>query len=115
MYQIMQAAANRINISEIVNYTIQKETSSPSALRKILGGGGGGGGAGRDNDSKSIEKLLAQPSSMHRKTDTWLPKNVQSAIDMHLRDICYPSYKSLIEFIYRLNEICENDLQTVRY
>lgn len=109
MYQIMQATANRINVSEIVNYIIQKETSSPSALRRILGGG-----AGRDNDSKSIEKLLAQPSSMQRKTDAWLPKNVQSAIDLHLRDICYPSYKSLIEFIYRINEICENDLQTVR-
>jgi hypothetical protein len=108
MYQIMQAAANRINLPDIINYIIQKETSSPSALRKILGG------AGRDNDLKTVEKLVAQPSSMQRKTDAWLPKNVQSAIDLHLKDICYPSYKSLIEFVYRLNEICENDLQTVR-
>ena len=108
MFQIIQGAANSVNFAEIINYYVQKEgNSSPSALRKILG------------HEARIEKILTQyqtPAKMpaQRKFDLWLPKNILAAIDMHVREVGFSNYKTLTEFIYKLSEICENDLHLAR-
>lgn len=81
--------------------------NSPSALKKILG------------HEPRLEKFLNgshQPIKppTQRKADLWLPKNVMAAIDLHVREVGFSSYKTLTELIYKLNEVCENDLHRAR-
>lgn len=109
MYQVIQSAANSVNYSEIINYHLTKDTNeSPSGLRKILG-----------HEAK-IEKYLANNQttqikpSVQRKADLWLPKYLISAVDSHVRDVCFANYKNITDIIYKLNEICESDLNIVR-
>ena len=104
----MQTAVNSVNYTEIINYYISKETSSPSTLRKILGHDG-------KNDKYSIShQTAAIKSPMQRKADLWLPKQVLAAIDLHVKDVCFANYKTITDFIFKLYEICENDLHIVR-
>lgn len=108
MYQIFQQTANSVQFSDIVNVYVNKEQNSPSTLRKILGHDG------RLSEKHYISNHPIKPPAQ-RKSDLWLPKNVSAAIDMHVREISYSSYKTLTDFIYKLNEVCENDLQRARY
>jgi hypothetical protein len=109
MFQVMQTAVNSVNYTEIINYYTHKDSNgSPSALKKILG------------HEARIEKFLNNfPNSqikppLQRKADLWLPKHVLAAIDLHARDVCMTNYKSITELVYKLNEICENDLHITR-
>jgi len=106
MYQVIQNAANLVNYKEIINHYAAKDLHSPSGLKKILG-----------HDTR-LEKLLnlqtpIKPATQ-RKADLWLPKNTLAAIDMHVREIALESYKTLTELIFKLNEVCENELHTTR-
>ena len=38
-----------------------------------------------------------------------------AAIDLHIRDVGFATYKTLTDFIFKLSEICENDLQLARF
>ena len=111
MYQVMQTAASSVNFTEIIKFYSHNYTNnSPSTLRKkILG-------HENKNDKFSnnlINSMLIKPP-MQRKVDLWLPKNVIAAIDMHVKDSCYSSYKNITELIFKLSEICENDLHILR-
>ena len=112
MYQIMQTAASSVNFTEIIKYYTQnhKDTnSSPSALRKILG---------QENKTDKFTNNFPNTSiklPVQRKADLWLPKNVVAAIDMHVKDSCYVNYKNITELIFKLSEICENDLHIIRF
>ena len=108
MYQVIQNTANSVNYTEIINHYAGKDgNNSPSALKKILG-----------HEAK-FDKFLVnfqtpiKPAN-HRKADLWLPKNVLAAIDLHVKDIGYNNYNTLTEIIFKLNEVCENDLHKAR-
>lgn len=110
MYQVIQNAANSVNYSDIINYYVSKDLSgSPSGFRKILG------------HEARIDKFLVNNQSIQikppiqRKADLYMPKFLTHAIDSHVRDICFVNYKNLTEIIYKLNEACDTDLNTVRY
>ena len=108
MYQILQNAANSVNYNEIINFYAGKDgNNSPSTLKKILG------------HEPRLEKFLSSYQAplkppTQRKADLWLPKNILAAIDMHVREVGFASYKTLTELIYKLNEVCENDLHRAR-
>jgi len=107
MYQIIQNAANSVNYNEIISHFAAKDSHhSPSALKKILG------------HETRLDKLLNFQAPIklatQRKADLWLPKNDLAAVDMHVRQIGQGSYKTLTELIYKLNEVCENELHTTR-
>lgn len=109
MYQVMQTAAENVkaNLSEIVSYYVSREsTESPSAFRKILGGG--------EARYDKLNPVITIKTPLQRKTDLWMPKNVVAAIDLHVRELSGQNLNSLTELIYRLNEICENDLHFIR-
>lgn len=113
MYQVMQTAANSVNFTEIIKFYSQNHkevANSPSTLRKILG-----------HDSAKTEKFTSTHQNLstikaplQRKADLWLPKNVVAAIDLHVKDACYVNYKNITELIFKLSEICETDLHTIR-
>jgi hypothetical protein len=105
----MQSAANSINYTDMINYYISKEVNSPSTLRKILGHDGKNDRYSNNHASSSLKP------PMQRKADLWLPKQVIAAIDLHVKDVCFAHYKTITEFIFKLYEICENDLHIVRY
>ena len=104
----MQQTANSVQYNEIVKAYVNKEQNSPSTFRKILG-----------HESRSSEKHFFTNHQIRppaqRKSDLWLPKHVLAAIDMHVREICYTNFKTITDFIYKLNEVCENDLHRTRY
>ncbi len=109
MYQIIQQTASSVQFSEIVSIYVSKEqNSSPSTLRKILGHDGK-----HHHFATSHQSPIKPPAQ--RKNDLWLPKNVMAAIDMHVKEVSFASYKTLTDFIYKLNEVCENDLHRARY
>lgn len=108
MYQVIQNAANSVNYNEIINHYAGKEgNNSPSAFKKILG-----------HDAR-FEKFLSsfqtplKPANQH-KADLYLSKNVLAAIDLHVKEVSFASYKTLAELIFKLNEVCENDLHRAR-
>lgn len=107
MYQIMQTAANSVNFTEIISSFVSRDsTDSPSGIRKILGGG--------ESRSDKLNPVITVKTPLQRKADLWLPKNIVAAIDLHVREISYQSFKSITDLIYKLNEICENDLHFIR-
>jgi hypothetical protein len=111
MYQVMQTAASSVNFTEIIKFISHnsKDTnSSPSTLRKILG---------HENKSEKFSNNFPNipiKAPIQRKADLWLPKNIIAAIDMHVKDSCYGTYKNITELIFKLSEICENDLHILR-
>ena len=107
----MQQAASNVNFSEIVKQHAGREaTSSPSTLRKILGQDGRG-----DKAHSSGQQLLATyKAPIQRKCDLWLPRHVLAAVDSHVSDVCFVPYKTIAELVFKLAEICENDLHVVR-
>ena len=110
MYQIIQQTASSVQFSEIVSIYVSKEqNSSPSTLRKILGHDGK---HHHHHFAASHQSPIKPPTQ--RKTDLWLPKHVMAAIDMHVKEVSFASYKTLTDFIYKLNEVCENDLHRAR-
>jgi hypothetical protein len=125
MYQIIQQTAGSVQYSEIVSVYVSKEqNSSPSTLRKILGHDGSnssGNSSSRHHHSHLMSTIhhhhpIKPPNTNQRKNnEPWIHKNVLAAIDMHVREISYSSYKTLTDFIYKLNEVCENDLHRARY
>jgi hypothetical protein len=108
MMQTMHNIANSINYIEIINSHISKESESSSTLSKILG----------HSDSKSeksqIGNLSAIKSPNKRKHDILPPKIIINAIDSHVKDVAQDRYKTLTELIFKLREICENDLHLIR-
>jgi hypothetical protein len=112
MMGVMQNIASKVNYIEIVNYFIKEDSAnSPSTLRKILG-----------KDSKPEKTFtpkhytttaLIQP--LQRKSDLWFPKHVIAAIDSHVRDVSRENFSCLTDFLFKLTEICENDLHVIRY
>lgn len=128
MYQIIQQTAGSVQYSEIVSVYVSKEqNSSPSTLRKILGHDGSnssGNSSSRHHHNHLMSTIhhhhhhhpIKPPNTNQRKNnEPWIHKNVLAAIDMHVREISYSSYKTLTDFIYKLNEVCENDLHRARY
>lgn len=107
MYQVLQNAANTVNYSEIINFYVNKEVSgSPSGFRKILGHEG--------RSDKQLNNQIQIKSPLQRKADLFMPKYVISAIDYHVKDICFSNYKTITEIIYKLNEVCDCNLNLVR-
>lgn len=115
MSQVICDVANSINYAEIINWYVNKESNgSPSGLRKILG------------HEPRIEKFLNNYQSLQIKppvqikNQTLLPKPVSTAIDWHVFELHDKEFKKPIEFktltelVFKLSEICENDVQTVR-
>lgn len=107
MYQILQNVANTINYSEIINYYINKETSgSPTGLRKILGH--------ESRTDRLNNNQIQIKSPLQRKSDLFMPKFVISAIDSHVKDIGIMHFKTIADVIYKLNEVCDCNLNLVR-
>jgi hypothetical protein len=110
MMQTMHNIANSINYIEIINSHISKESDSGSTLSKILGG---------HSDSKSeksqANNLTTIKSPIKRKHDILPAKIILSVIDSHVKDVANDRFKTLTELIFKLKEICENDLHLVRY
>lgn len=103
----MQNAANSVNYAEIIKYFVNRDMiETPSGIRKILG------------HETRIERFQTQSitlnSSMQKKVDIILPRYVLSAIDLHVKEVGFQNFKTLTELIYKLNEICENELSLVR-
>lgn len=118
MYQIMQTAANSVNFAEIVSFWVASRgggtgglgsdsTESPSGIRKILG-------HHETRLDKHANPVITVKTPLQRKADLWMPKHVIAAIDLHVREISYHNFKSITDLIYKLNEICENDLHFIR-
>lgn len=92
---------------EIISYYASRDSNeSPSGLRKILGGG--------EARFDKLNPVITVKTPLQRKSDLWMPKNVIAAIDLHVREISFHSFKSITDLIYKLNEICENDLHFIR-
>lgn len=109
MYQVMQTAASSVNFTEIISFYVSRDsTESPSGFRKILGG------HSEARLDKHLNPVVTVKTPLQRKADLWLPKHVVAAIDLHVREMSYHSFKSLTDLIYKLNEICENDLHFIR-
>lgn len=108
MMQTMHNIANSINYIEIINSHVSKESDSGSTLSKILG----------HSDSKSekstIGNLAAIKSPIKRKQEILPPKIIINAIDSHVKDVANDRFKSLTELIFKLKEICENELHFLR-
>ena len=108
MYQVIQNAANSVNYNEIINHYAGKEGNhSPSGFKKILG------------HEARFEKFLGSfqapiKSTGQHKADLWLSKNVLAAIDIHVKEMSFSNYKTLTEIVFKLNEVCENDLHRAR-
>jgi hypothetical protein len=106
----MQTAANSVNYTEIITFCINRDSvESPSGFRKILGG------HEARIDKHLTNQIITVKTPLQRKSDLWMPKYVIAAIDMHVREISNFNLKSLTELIYKLNEICENDLNFIRF
>lgn len=105
----MQTAANSVNYNEIISYYVSRDSNeSPSGIRKILGG------HYETRLDKHLNPVITVKTPLQRKADLWLPKHVVAAIDLHVREISYHGFKSITDLIYKLNEICENDLHFIR-
>lgn len=108
MYQMIQNVANSVNYNEIINHYANKDgNNSPSTLKKILG------------HEPRFERFLNNFQTpikpvTQRKADLWLPKNVVAAIDLHVKEVGNINCKTLTEVVYKLNEVCENDLHRAR-
>jgi hypothetical protein len=111
MFQIIPSVANVINVVEIVKSHVEKEQlGSPSGFRKFLGRGGG---------EVSVDKFVSTSSLLtsvgtQRKYEPVLPKDVLSAIDHHVIDVKMSNSKSLVDLIYKLSDICTNEIHLVR-
>lgn len=110
MYQVMQTAAESVktNMSEIISFYVSRgdSTESPSAFRKILGGG--------EARYDKLNPVTTIKTPLQRKSDLWLPRHVVAAIDLHVRELISQNLPSITDLIYKLNEICENDLHFIR-
>ena len=104
--QAMHTIANSINYIEIIKSHISKEQDSGSTFSKILG----------HSDSKAqINNLASIKSPLKRKQDILPPKLIINVVDSHVKDVANDRYKTLTELIFKLREICENDLHMIRY
>ena len=106
---LFKQAAESVNYSKIIESVVGKDgTDSPSPFRKILG------------QETRLEKYLSNSSSTiikppaTRKSDLWLPKNVQAAVDLHVREVANLKLQTLTELVHKLIEICENEILMAR-
>lgn len=107
MYQVLQNVANTINYSEIINFHINKEISgSPTGLRKILGH--------ESRADRFSGNQIQIKTPLQRKSDLFMPKYVQAAIDSHVKDMGIMHFKTIADVIYKLNEVCDCNLNLVR-
>ena len=108
-HQLFQQAADSVNYTKIVEYYAGKDGfESPSPIRKILG---------QETRfdrylSGANTTLIKTPTT--RKNDLWLPKNVQAAIDLHVKEVANSKITSLAELIFKLVEICDNEIFMAR-
>jgi hypothetical protein len=119
MYAVMQSAAASVNFTDIVKNFSNNDSSSPSALRKILGHEKHfqPGSIERNpstNGAISPQTNLLSKASMQRKSELWLSKHILAAIDLHVKEVSALNIKTLTELVFKLNEICENEVHMVR-